>query len=47
MMRLRSTDELERVRTDLAARAKAETIIRVCSTGCRALGALEVCEALE
>ncbi|HET6427566.1 MAG TPA: NADH-quinone oxidoreductase subunit F, partial [Phycisphaerae bacterium] len=44
---LRSVDELIALRKDLASRPTAETVIRVCSTGCRALGALDVCEALE
>ena len=44
---LRSLDDLRRARRDLAARTGAEVTVRVCSTGCRALGAMEVCQALE
>ncbi len=44
---LSSLAELERRRQELAAQAGPQVTIRVCSTGCRALGALEVCEALE
>ncbi len=44
---LTSIDELSKLRAELAARPRPEVEIRVCSTGCRALGALEVCEALE
>jgi len=47
MTRLGSVDELRRLHKDLAGPRRAETVIRVCSTGCRALGALDVCEALE
>jgi len=47
MKRLRSVEELTRLRERLSARPPEEVVIRVCSTGCRALGALEVCEALE
>ena len=42
-----SIDELARLRSSLNSRPKPEVEIRVCSTGCRALGALEVCEAFE
>ena len=44
---LKSVDELRRLRADLTGAGGAEVVVRVCSTGCRALGALEVCEALE
>ena len=47
MSRLDSIQALEEWRRDLASRPKPEAVIRVCSTGCRALGALEVCDALE
>ncbi|HUU55003.1 MAG TPA: (2Fe-2S) ferredoxin domain-containing protein, partial [Armatimonadota bacterium] len=47
MKRLESPDALRKLRTDLASRAGQEAVIRVCSTGCRALGALDVCEAFE
>ena len=47
MKPLESVTELRRLKKELAARPKADVVIRVCSTGCRALGALEVCEALE
>ncbi len=45
--RLRSVDDLASLRRAILARPAAQITIRVCSTGCRALGALEVCEALE
>ena len=45
--RLKSIGELHRLQRELAGRPRPETEIRVCSTGCRALGALSVCEALE
>jgi len=35
------------MREALSAKRTDEVVIRVCSTGCRALGALEVCDALE
>ena len=35
------------MREEYAARLSADVVIRVCSTGCRALGALDVCKALE
>ena len=44
---LKSVDELHQVRKDLSSGQGAEVKIRVCSTGCRALGALDVCDALE
>jgi len=44
---LQSIDELRRLQRDLADRPRPEFEIRVCSTGCRALGALSVCDALE
>ena len=44
---MRSVDELRRLHEVLAAAAAGKTEIRVCSTGCRALGALDVCDALE
>jgi NADH:ubiquinone oxidoreductase subunit F (NADH-binding)/(2Fe-2S) ferredoxin/Pyruvate/2-oxoacid:ferredoxin oxidoreductase delta subunit len=47
MKRVTSVDELERLRAEAASRWSPEVVIRVCSTGCRALGALEVCGALE
>jgi NADH:ubiquinone oxidoreductase subunit F (NADH-binding)/(2Fe-2S) ferredoxin/NAD-dependent dihydropyrimidine dehydrogenase PreA subunit len=47
MKRLQSIEDLAAYRRGLASRPQPETTIRVCSTGCRALGALEVCEALE
>lgn len=45
--RLKSPADLEGLRRRLARRARPDATIRVCSTGCRAAGALEVCEALE
>jgi len=53
MKRLASADELRewcrRLGSDGRTRATgpADVVIRVCSTGCRALGALDVCDALE
>jgi NADH-quinone oxidoreductase subunit F len=47
MKRLESLDELKALRRELAARTQTGTTLRVCSTGCRALGALDVCAALE
>jgi NADH-quinone oxidoreductase subunit F len=47
MKRLQSVGELETLRRDLASRPRPELTIRVCSTGCRALGAMDVCEALD
>jgi NADP-reducing hydrogenase subunit HndC len=47
MKAVRSIDELERLREAAASRSKPDVVIRVCSTGCRALGALDACEALE
>jgi NADH:ubiquinone oxidoreductase subunit F (NADH-binding)/NAD-dependent dihydropyrimidine dehydrogenase PreA subunit len=45
--RLHSISDLTRWRNELAARPRPDAVVRVCSTGCRALGALEVCGALE
>ena len=47
MKPLTSSTELRKRQEALAREAVAETTIRVCSTGCRALGALDVCDALE
>jgi NADH-quinone oxidoreductase subunit F len=47
MKPLCSVDDLRRLHQDLSAHVGVGRMIRVCSTGCRALGALEVCEALE
>jgi NADH-quinone oxidoreductase subunit F len=47
MNKLRSVGELDQLRRDLASRPRPEAEIRVCSTGCRALGALDVCDGLE
>ena len=47
MKPLKSRAELDARRTELAGQARAEITLRVCSTGCRALGALELCDALE
>jgi len=44
---LRSLDELDQLRSALLSQPTPDVQIRVCSTGCRALGALEVCEAFE
>jgi len=45
--RLRSIDELTELRSALLAQPTPDVEIRVCSTGCRALGALEVCDAFQ
>ena len=46
MTRLNSIDELERLIGDLAERDdRAKAVVRMCMTGCRALGAIEVYEA--
>ena len=45
--RVESVADLRRWRKQLAAGGSGEAVIRVCSTGCRALGALDVCDALE
>jgi NADH:ubiquinone oxidoreductase subunit F (NADH-binding)/NAD-dependent dihydropyrimidine dehydrogenase PreA subunit/(2Fe-2S) ferredoxin len=47
MNRLDSIEALRDWRRDLASRPEPDATVRVCSTGCRALGALEVCDALE
>jgi len=47
MKPLRSIDEFARLCATLSSRPRPDTEIRVCSTGCRALGALEVCDALD
>jgi NADH:ubiquinone oxidoreductase subunit F (NADH-binding)/(2Fe-2S) ferredoxin/Pyruvate/2-oxoacid:ferredoxin oxidoreductase delta subunit len=47
MNRIETIDDLARMREALSARRPDEIVIRVCSTGCRALGALEVCDALD
>jgi NADH:ubiquinone oxidoreductase subunit F (NADH-binding)/(2Fe-2S) ferredoxin len=47
MKRLTTVRELRQWQRELSARPRAAAEIRVCSTGCRALGALDVCDALE
>ncbi|MGB2824915.1 MAG: NADH-quinone oxidoreductase subunit NuoF, partial [Phycisphaerae bacterium] len=47
MKKLESVDGLRRLREELNSRPAGDVVIRVCSTGCRALGALDVCDALE
>jgi NADH:ubiquinone oxidoreductase subunit F (NADH-binding)/Pyruvate/2-oxoacid:ferredoxin oxidoreductase delta subunit/(2Fe-2S) ferredoxin len=47
MNRIETVDDLARMREELSARRPGEVVIRVCSTGCRALGALDVCDALD
>ena len=44
---LKSADQLRRLQKELADRPGPDVVVRVCSTGCRALGALDVCDALE
>ncbi|NOZ22632.1 MAG: NADH-quinone oxidoreductase subunit NuoF [Planctomycetes bacterium] len=47
MKPFKSTDDLLQAREELKSRPSADVIVRVCSTGCRALGALDVCSAFE
>ncbi len=47
MRKPKSIDDFRRWRKELTAASAAETVIRICSTGCRALGALDVCNAME
>jgi NADP-reducing hydrogenase subunit HndC len=47
MKRIETVEDLSRMREALSAPRPDEIVIRVCSTGCRALGALEVCDALD
>jgi len=47
MKRLESLEELTALARRLASRTRSGTTLRVCATGCRALGALDVCVALE
>jgi len=47
MNALGTIDDLLAARRELAAAAAPGGVVRVCSTGCRALGALDVCAALE
>ena len=47
MKRIESVGQLEQVRRELQSRPRPATVLRVCATGCRALGALDVCEALD
>jgi len=47
MEQLKSFEDLKALRAGLAAGDEREVVIRVCSTGCRARGALDVCRALE
>jgi len=47
MNRLESVSDLEALKRDLASAPTPDATVRVCSTGCRALGALDVCDALE
>jgi len=47
MKRIETVDDLNRMREALSVPRPDEVVIRVCSTGCRALGALDVCDALD
>jgi len=47
MNALRNIDDLLAARRELAAGTAPGAVVRVCSTGCRALGALDVCDAIE
>jgi len=47
MKRLESVGDLNALKRELASAPKPDATVRVCSTGCRALGALDVCDALE
>ena len=44
---LESIIDLRQKREEYALRPGEDAVIRVCSTGCRALGALDVCDAIE
>ena len=44
---LASVRDFERLTARLQSEQTAQVTVRVCSTGCRAMGALSVCEALE
>lgn len=44
---LTSIAQFRKVQNDLASQSSCQIEIRVCSTGCRALGALNVCDAFE
>ncbi len=44
---LKSIEQFRQLQKQLASRSDQKMEIRVCSTGCRALGALNVCDALE
>ena len=44
---LESIDQLRQLQSKLSKQAGHDIQIHVCSTGCRALGALNVCDALE
>ncbi len=43
----KSIEDLKSWRERLMSKPAGETVVRVCSTGCRALGALDVCQAFE
>jgi NADH:ubiquinone oxidoreductase subunit F (NADH-binding)/(2Fe-2S) ferredoxin/Pyruvate/2-oxoacid:ferredoxin oxidoreductase delta subunit len=45
--RLQSIDELSELYSALLSQPTPDVEVRVCSTGCRASGALEICEAFE
>jgi len=47
MKRIETVDDLRRMQKTLSVPRPDEVVIRVCSTGCRALGALDVCDALD
>ncbi|MDY6914224.1 MAG: NADH-quinone oxidoreductase subunit NuoF [Planctomycetota bacterium] len=47
MKPLKSANELQALHKNLSRQPGQKVAIRVCSTGCRALGALDVCDALE
>ncbi|MGB2937916.1 MAG: NADH-ubiquinone oxidoreductase-F iron-sulfur binding region domain-containing protein, partial [Phycisphaerae bacterium] len=47
MKHLESVDALKMWRRALESQPRPEATVRVCSTGCRALGALEVCETFD
>ncbi|NQU75850.1 MAG: (2Fe-2S) ferredoxin domain-containing protein [Planctomycetes bacterium] len=46
-MTIKSIEEFHKLQRDLAARPVPAVEVRVCSTGCRARGALAVCDAFD
>ena len=44
---IKTIGQLRQLQDELSKKGRGDTEIRVCSTGCRALGALNVCDSLE